>query len=254
MTNRHARLAYALIGRRSERRVRPCQFHPNLSYEDFVRGWRPAEGGLELVEGPFLEAVEAAAGDPDDAYVLVIEEINRGNPAQIFGEMLTLIEADKRNPAEAIALSYRRRPGERVHIPPNLYVIGTMNVADRSLALVDFALRRRFAFADLEPTFGEVWRKWVNKTAGIDEAFLRDIESRLTELNSTISDYDLLGPHFQVGHSSVTPVRGSAIEDPYDWYRQIVETEIAPLLNEYWFENPARAREEKEKLLAGMNP
>ena len=153
------RLAYALIGRRSEIRVRPFQFHPNLSYEDFVRGWRPEEGaGLQLVDGPFLEAVEAAAGDQDDNYVLVIEEINRGNPAQIFGEMLTLLEADKRTRDEAIALSYRRRPDERVHIPPNLYVIGTMNVADRSLALVDFALRRRFAFVDLEPTFGEAWR------------------------------------------------------------------------------------------------
>lgn len=248
------RLAYALIGRRSERRVRPFQFHPNLSYEDFVRGWRPEEGGgLQLVDGPFLEAVKAAAGDPDDAYVLVIEEINRGNPAQIFGEMLTLLEADKRTRDEALALSYRRRADERVHIPPNLYVIGTMNVADRSLALVDFALRRRFAFVDLEPTFGEAWRTWVSKKCRIEEAFLRDVESRLTALNAAIAGDAVLGPHFRVGHSVVTPPPGE-ISDPQQWFRQVVETEITPLLAEYWFDDPKRAEDEGEKLLRGLTP
>ena len=249
------RLAYALIGRRSESRVRPFQFHPNLSYEDFVRGWRPEEGGgLRLVDGPFLKAVEDAAGDPDDAYVLVIEEINRGNPAQIFGEMLTLLEADKRMPTEAIALSYPRPPGERVHIPPNLYIIGTMNVADRSLALVDFALRRRFAFVDLEPTFGEAWRTWVSEQCRIKESFLRDIESRLNALNSAIATDAVLGPHFQVGHSVVTPPAGVEIQDPQQWFRQVVETEITPLLGEYWFDDPKRAEDEGEKLLQGLTP
>ena len=249
------RLAYALIGRKSERRVRPFQFHPNLSYEDFVRGWRPEEGGgLQLVDGPFLEAVEAAAGDPDENYLLVIEEINRGNPAQIFGEMLTLLEADKRTPDEAIALSYRRHSGERVHIPPNLYVIGTMNVADRSLALVDFALRRRFAFVDLEPTFGEAWRTWVSGQCRIEEAFLRDIESRLTALNEAIAGDPVLGPHFRVGHSVVTPPPGVEIQDPQQWFRQVVETEIMPLLGEYWFDDPKRAESEGEKLLRGLKP
>ena len=249
------RLAFALIGRRSESRVRPFQFHPNLSYEDFVRGWRPEEGiGLRLVDGPFLEAVEAAKEDPGNAYVLVIEEINRGNPAQIFGEMLTLLEADKRTPAEAISLSYRRHSAERVHIPPNLYVIGTMNVADRSLALVDFALRRRFAFVDLEPTFGEAWRTWVSEKCRIGEVFLRDIESRLNALNATIATDAVLGPHFQVGHSVVTPPPDVEIQDPQQWFRQIVETEITPLLGEYWFDDPKRAEDEGQKLLQGLTP
>ena len=247
------RLGYALIGRRSESRVRPFQFHPNLSYEDFVRGWRPTEGGgLQLVDGPFLEAVEAAADDPEDAYVLVIEEINRGNPAQILGEMLTLLEADKRTPTEAIALSYRRGSGERVHIPLNLYVVGTMNVADRSLALVDFALRRRFAFVDLEPTFGETWRTWVREQCRIEEAFLRDIESRLYALNEAIATDAVLGPHFRVGHSVVTPPPGVEIQDPAQWFRRVVETEIMPLLGEYWFDDPKRAEDEREKLLRGL--
>ena len=146
------KLAFALIGQVDDRRVRRFQFHPNLSYEDFIRGYRPnPDGRLTLVDGPFLEVVNAAKLDQSNDYVMVIEEINRGNPAQIFGEMLTLLEADKRDPGEALRLAHSGSNGERVYIPPNVYVIGTMNVADRSIALVDLALRRRFAFVDLEP-------------------------------------------------------------------------------------------------------
>ena len=247
------KLAYALIGSRSERRVRPLQFHPNLSYEDFVRGWRPSgDGGLALVDGPFLQTIGDAGKDPSQDYVVVIEEINRGNPAQIFGEMLTLLEADKRTQQEALALSYPRHPAERVHIPPNLYVIGTMNVADRSLALVDLALRRRFGFIDLEPVFGDTWRRWVSEQCGIGNAFLADIERRLTALNQTIAEDILLGPQFRVGHSVVTPSGGVAIDDPVSWFRQVVETEIGPLLDEYWFDQPGKAGEEKDKLLQGL--
>ncbi|MCB2080428.1 MAG: AAA family ATPase, partial [Novosphingobium sp.] len=134
------RLSHALIGTKERKvtraRTRVIQFHPSLSYEDFVRGYRPGgKEGLALVDGAFLEAVEAARALGDRPFVVVIEEINRGNPAQIFGEMLTLLEEDKRNEEEAIELAYRREVGERVYIPKNLYVIGTMNIADRSLAL-----------------------------------------------------------------------------------------------------------------------
>ena len=247
------RLAYALIGSRSDRRVRPFQFHPNLSYEDFVRGWRPSgDGRLDLMDGPFLQAIEDSGKEPSLDFVVVIEEINRGNPAQIFGEMLTLLEADKRSPLEALALSYPRHSGERVHIPPNLYVVGTMNIADRSLALVDFALRRRFAFVDLEPVFGDTWRNWVSEQYGIATAFLADIEGRMTTLNQTIADDTQLGPQFGVGHSVVTPSGAEVIDDPVEWFRQVVETEIGTLLAEYWFDQPAKAREEKERLLQGI--
>ena len=149
------KLAFALIEQESDHLVRRFQFHPNMSYEDFIRGYRPdGDGALSLVDGPFLEVVSDAKYDPGNKYVMVIEEINRGNPAQIFGEMLTLLEADKRNFGEALALAYPRSSSERIFIPPNVYVIGTMNVADRSIAMVDLALRRRFAFVDLEPVFG----------------------------------------------------------------------------------------------------
>ena len=249
------KLAFALIGSRSPSRVRPSQFHPNLSYEDFVRGWRPSgneKRTLDLVDGPFLTAVEYAKNEPVRDFVVVIEEINRGNPAQIFGEMLTLLEADKRTPGEALALSYPRHGDERVHIPDNLYVIGTMNVADRSLALVDLALRRRFAFVDLEPVFGELWRSWVSDKCKLDDEFLADVERRMTALNQTISDDALLGPQFRVGHSVVTPSNKTVIANPVQWFTQVVETEIGPLLDEYWFDAADRARSAKEDLLKGL--
>ena len=247
------KLAYALIGHKDDSKVRPLQFHPNLSYEDFVRGWRPqGDGKLALVDGPFLQLITDAEQDPDDEYVMVIEEINRGNPAQIFGEMLTLLESDKRTPDEALALAYPRKPGERVHIPPNVYVIGTMNVADRSLALVDLALRRRFAFFDLEPVFGSVWRNWMQEQFGIGVSFLSDVERRMTTLNEQIADDRTLGPQFRVGHSVVTPAPGTAIDDLVEWFTQVVETEIGPLLDEYWFDNIQTADAAKSKLLSNL--
>ena len=248
------RLAYALVGSKSERQVLPFQFHPSMSYEDFVRGWRPTgNGSLDLIDGPFNRAIGEARADLPRPYVVVIEEINRGNPAQIFGEMLTLMEADKRVPGEALALCYPKEPNERVYIPPNLHVIGTMNVADRSLALVDFAFRRRFAFIGLEPEFGDPWRMWVSQQTGIHEDFLRNIEGRIGALNQTIESDTALGPQFRVGHSVVTPPPETLIPDRKEWFTQVVETEIGPLLDECWFDDPDRARSEKERLLHGLD-
>ncbi len=245
------RLAYVLIGKRDRDRVRALQFHPNLSYEDFVRGWRPAgEGRLELVDGPFLKISETAKEEPEEIHVIVIEEINRGNPAQIFGELLTLLEADKRNPDEALELCYPKDEGERVFIPENLYVIGTMNIADRSLALVDLALRRRFALVDLEPTFGDSWSKWVHGNFSINHDILSEIENRIKTLNDVIKNDKSLGPQFRVGHSYVTPT--TDIADPRNWFQQVVNTEIGPLLEEYWFDNLQEAEKNKKLLLEGF--
>ena len=245
------RLAFALMGQRDDSKVRAVQFHPNLSYEDFIRGWRPVgDGKLTLVDGPFVEMIKAAEKDPTSRHVVVIEEINRGNPAQIFGEMLTLLEADKRTPNEALELSYKRSDGERLFIPDNLYVIGTMNVADRSLALVDLALRRRFAFIDLEPTLGKPWHDWVQSKCGIDSGTLVEIEKRLLALNSEISADTGLGPQFRVGHSYVTPP--FLISDAREWFRQVVETEIGPLLDEYWFDALDKSQKARERMLEGF--
>jgi 5-methylcytosine-specific restriction protein B len=247
------KLAFALIGQKDELRVRAVQFHPNLSYEDFVRGWRPiGEGKLALVDGPFMEVVESAKRMPDVRHVVVIEEINRGNPAAIFGEMLTLLEADKRTPDEALELSYCKRKGERVSIPANLFVIGTMNIADRSLALVDLALRRRFAFIDLEPVMGETWRNWVHTKCGIELSTAAEIELRINELNHSITTDAGLGPQFRIGHSYVTPPFNTPISDAKAWFRQVVQTEIGPLLEEYWFDSLPKAEQAKERLLTGF--
>ena len=209
------RLAFALTGSKPDHKVRIFQFHPNLSYEDFVRGWRPdTSGKLDLVDGPFLMAIKDSRNDPSNSYVLVIEEINRGNPAQIFGEMLTLLEADKRSEEEALALSYPKDPSERVYIPPNLHVIGTLNLADRSLALVDLALRRRFVFFDLEPTLNQAWRDWVHRQCDIPTAFLTDVSQRIDLLNQQIAADANLGRQFCIGHSFVIPMPGEVYCSP----------------------------------------
>jgi len=247
------RLAFALMGQRDDRKVRALQFHPNLSYEDFVRGWRPiGEGKLALIDGPFMEMVKAASKEPSVRYVFVIEEINRGNPAQIFGEMLTLLEADKRTPTEALELCYRREDVERVFIPDNLYVIGTMNIADRSLALVDLALRRRFAFIELEPRLGKTWRDWVIEKCDISPDIIDEIEKRILELNEVIEADTCLGRQFRIGHSYVTPPFKIPISDAREWFKQVVETEIGPQLDEYWFDALDKAKDARKRLLEGF--
>jgi len=247
------KLAYALIGEKNENRIKAVQFHPNLSYEDFVRGWRPmGDGTLELVDGPLMKSVNYALNNPKEKYVIVIEEINRGNPAQIFGEMLTLLEADKRTPSEALELSYKKDDNETVYIPGNLYVIGTMNLADRSLALVDFALRRRFAFIDLEPCFNEVWRSWLIKSCNIETDIVNTIQNKLTNINEKIEADLNLGKQFKIGHSFVTPPQTISITDARNWFIRVINTEIIPLLEEYWYDKPNEVKNAHKELLTGL--
>lgn len=251
------RIGYAVIGTRDRRiagnRMRVIQFHPSSSYEDFVRGWRPdANGKLKLIDGVFLEAISAARAEPDLPFVVVVEEINRGNPAQTFGEMLTLLESDKRREEEAIELAYQRHAGERVFVPENLYVIGTMNIADRSLALVDLALRRRFAFVTLQTLLNERWEGWCREEAGLEQDTISGIRRAITELNEEIARDRSLGPQFRIGHSYVTPAKGEAIADARTWFERLVKTEIAPLLEEYWYDNPELASEATKKLLGSL--
>lgn len=243
------RLAKALIGNKtpSDEQLRVVQFHPALSYEDFVRGYRPGgDGKLTLTDGVFLQVVEAARFKPDVDHVLIIEEINRGNPAQVLGEILTLIEGSKRNMEAAMELAYPRKPGERVYVPENLHVIGTMNVADRSLALVDLALRRRFAFANLSPSLNPAWEQWC-RAKGMDVDSIAHIRSLMEALNQEIAQDRALGPQFQIGHSYVTP--SDAVSDARGWFSEVVHSEIGPLLHEYWFDAPERADAAVAKLL-----
>ncbi|MBU3750795.1 MAG: AAA family ATPase [Mycobacterium sp.] len=248
------RLGYALIGEKNRNYLRAIQFHPSTSYEDFVRGWRPsADGKLVLSDGVFLEVVEAAHANPGQRYVLVIEEINRGNLAQIFGELLTLLESEKRIPTEAIELTYRTKDEPPLHLPENLYIIGTMNLADRSLAIVDFALRRRFAFAELQPLFNQTWRNWVHDHNGIPLADLDAVAQRVGEVNASIAADKSLGEQYRIGHSFFTPSPTRKISDTQDWLTRVVHREIGPLLAEYWFDEPERVAAEEHRLL-GESP
>lgn len=244
------RLAYAVIGRKDRQLIHALQFHPTVSYEDFVRGWRPSgDGKLTLTDGVFLDVIDAAVNEPDNQHVLVIEEINRANLAQVMGELLTLLEADKRKPSEALQLAYSRPDEDPVFIPENLFIIGTMNLADRSLAIVDFALRRRFAFADLSPQFNGAWQEWVWKRNGIDKAILADLGARIVALNTRISADRSLGVQYCIGHSFFTPASDAPIGDASAWIQGVVEQEIRPLLAEYWFDDPDRVDEETAKLI-----
>jgi 5-methylcytosine-specific restriction enzyme B len=243
------RLAKALIEQNhvSDEQMRVVQFHPALSYEDFVRGYRPGgDGRLTLTDGLFLQVVQAAIAQPDVEHVLIIEEINRGNPAQVLGEMLTLLECSKRSRADAMELAYSRSRGEKVYVPENLYVIGTMNVADRSLALVDLALRRRFAFVNLSPSLNGAWQQWcLGKGIGLTD--LEHIQIRMEALNEEIAADRSLGLQFQIGHSYVTP--HEPVGDARAWFEGLVQSEIGPLLHEYWFDTPERANDAISQLL-----
>ena len=249
------RLGMALVGQVvQEPQLRSVQFHPNLSYEDFVRGWRPSSnGGLTLHEGIFMQMVKAALENPGQTHVLVIEEINRGNPAQIFGELLTLLEVGKRTPRDAMQLSYPDPDGTHrpVYVPENLAVIGTMNIADRSLALVDMAFRRRFAFINLEPCLGETWQEWVVTKLQMDLVAASEMEQRLNRLNAAIASDSRLGKAFQIGHSYVTPTQSLEGRSSRDWFAEVVASELKPLLEEYWFDSPEEAERQANALLEG---
>jgi 5-methylcytosine-specific restriction protein B len=248
-----SKLAYALMKEVDSERLEMVQFHQSYSYEDFVRGYRPLEGqagGFGLQNGVFYNFCLKAINDPDHEYVFIIDEINRGNLSQIFGELLMLIEADKRGPAFAVHLVYRI-PGEpRFYVPPNLYLIGLMNLADRSLAIVDYALRRRFVFVTLRPQYeSELFHHWLLER-GMKPSLVELIAVRMSALNRDIRDDPLLGENYKIGHSYFTPRGDNFAGLDKDWYDAIIRTEIVPLLREYWFDNPRKAEEMENRLLA----
>lgn len=243
------RLAYALIGSKDDSKVQTVQFHQSYSYEDFVQGYRPnGSQGFERKNGTFFEFREKALRDPAGRYVFIIDEINRGNLSKIFGELMLLIEPDKREPMWATRLAYADAADPDFYIPENLYILGMMNTADRSLSLVDYALRRRFAFVAMTPLYSAPkFREYLN-SQGVTEDVVDKIVTRMSELNNAIeADRINLGPGFRIGHSFFTPSR--AVTDSDAWYRRIVEAEIYPLLEEYWFDAPENADQWRDQLL-----
>ena len=239
------RIAWCLIGRKDDGPIEMVQFHQSYAYEDFVEGFRPTkEGGFDLKLGVFRRFCERARDNPDIPHVFIIDEINRGNLSRIFGELLMLIERDKRSEDYAVALTYS---DTRFHVPENIFILGMMNTADRSLALVDYALRRRFAFETLEPAFDHPAFAEHLTEKGADPELVHRISERMAKLNETIRNDKELGPGFQIGHSYFVPDEGD--EPSNDWYKHVVDTRIAPLLREYWFDAPEDVEKEVAQLL-----
>ncbi len=239
------RLAFALMGERDERRVAMVQFHPSYGYEDFVQGYRPTRTGLERRDGVCHQFACLARNEPDRDWFFIIDEINRGNLAKIFGELLMLIEADKRGPDHAIPLTYSDGPEETFQLPANLHFIGTMNTADRSLAMVDYALRRRFAFVTLEPALDSpAFADWLKERNASDD-MIALIRSRIGNLNAVIEKERDLGPGFRIGHSFFCPGPDDIPDEA--WYREVIAGEIQPLLEEYF-----DARDRVEKLVTEL--
>lgn len=224
------RLAYSIIGRKDVNQVQLIQFHQSYSYEDFIEGYRPTENGFKLEKGLFYKICKKAKSNPTEKYYLVIDEINRGNLSKIFGELLMLIETDKRD--EELMLAYSE---SMFCVPSNLYIIGLMNTADRSLAIIDYALRRRFSFIRIEPAFNN--QKFINAfNEKFDQDYNRVIDI-IKKINEAIEDDKSLGSGFKIGHSYFCPNlkdRKGTKKDLLD----IIRFEIIPLLEEYWYDNP----------------
>ncbi len=235
------RLAYAMMGEKDETRVEMIQFHQSYSYEDFIMGFRPDGNGFKPVQGAFYQFCKKAQDDNERRYFFLIDEINRGHLSKIFGELFMLIEHDKRNENHSIRLLYA---DEQFYIPANVHIIGMMNTADRSLAMLDYALRRRFAFFEIAPAFDrEGFQKYQEKMAS-------DKLDRLIEvvkaLNQSINEDASLGGGFRIGHSYFIKGADDGTDDA--WLSMVVRYEIIPLLQEYWFDEQSKVKEWTNRL------
>lgn len=233
------RLAYSIMGLKDFERVMMVQFHQSYSYEDFIMGYKPSQDGFELKTGPFYDFCKKAEDDNDNDYFFIIDEINRGNISKIFGELFMLIENDKRGDKYKIQLLYS---GESFFIPENLHIIGLMNTADRSLAMIDYALRRRFSFFLLKPGFeSEGFKSYQSK---IQNSYFDKTIQTIKELNNEIKEDETLGEGFKIGHSYFCNIK----PDEDDKLNYIIEYEIIPLLKEYWFDEAEKVKIWSEKL------
>lgn len=222
------RLAWSIMGEKDESRIEFVQFHQNYSYEDFVMGYKPVEDRFERKNGVFYRFCQKAENQPGKAFFFIIDEINRGNMSKIFGELLMLIEKEYRG--TKIALTYSDFP---FSVPDNLYIIGMMNTADRSLAMIDYALRRRFSFFEMEPGFHS--EGFMRYQSGLNNEKLNELIERVKELNQKIIADKSLGKGFCIGHSYFC--NQTVCTD--EWLDIIVNYEILPMLSEYWFDEPA---------------
>lgn len=232
------RLAWSIMGKKDDSCIEFVQFHQNYSYEDFIMGYKPVEDGFDLKYGIFYRFCQKAANQPDKKFFFIIDEINRGNMSKIFGELLMLIEKDYRGTKATLAYN-----GLPFSVPKNLYIIGMMNTADRSLAMIDYALRRRFSFFELEPGFDS--EGFIQYQRGLKNKTLDELISKVKELNQEISGDKSLGKGFCIGHSYFCGQDTCTKE----WLQSIVKYDILPMLSEYWFDDPIKYQNWEKTLL-----
>lgn len=234
------RLAWSMMGEKDDSRIEFVQFHQNYSYEDFMMGYKPVEDGFELKYGIFYRFCQKAANQPDKEFFFIIDEINRGNMSKIFGELLMLIEKDYRGTKATLAYN-----GLSFSVPRNLYIIGMMNTADRSLAMIDYALRRRFSFFEVEPGFDS--EGFIHYQNGLNNETLNELISKVKDLNHEIALDKSLGKGFCIGHSYFCG-RDVCTDE---WLHSIVNYDILPMLSEYWFDDPNKLQR-WENILQGV--
>lgn len=234
------RLAWSMMGEQDDSRIEFVQFHQNYSYEDFMMGYKPVEDGFELKYGIFYRFCQKAANQPDKEFFFIIDEINRGNMSKIFGELLMLIEKDYRGTKATLAYN-----GLSFSVPKNLYIIGMMNTADRSLAMIDYALRRRFSFFEVEPGFDT--EGFIHYQNGLNNETLNELISKVKDLNHEIALDKSLGKGFCIGHSYFCG-RDICTDE---WMHSIVDYDILPMLSEYWFDDPNKLQR-WENILQGV--
>lgn len=228
------KIAYQLIGQMKDENIETVQFHQSYSYEDFMQGIRPTTSGeFKVRNGIFYNFCERAKENAEETYVFIIDEINRGNLSKIFGELMMLIESDKRSPRYALKLTYSEVDSPKFYVPENVYIIGCMNTADRSIAIVDYALRRRFAFCPIEPELGDSFKAFL--CSELSKEFVDKICNKLNRVNSIIRESSSLGKGLEIGHSYFCQI--SSIDDENEWWKSICKYELFPYLQEICFEN-----------------
>ena len=231
------RLAWSIMGMKDDSCIEFVQFHQNYSYKDFVMGYKPVKDGLELKNGIFYRFCQKAANQPYKDFFFIIDEINRGNLSKIFGELLMLIENDHRG--EKVTLAYSGMP---FSVPDNLYIIGMMNTADRSLAMIDYALRRRFSFFEVDPGFNS--KGFIQYQNSLHSETFDELVEKVKELNQAIETDKSLGKGFCIGHSYFCGMKECTDEQLH----AIVDYDILPMLNEYWFDEPDKYKRWKNIL------
>lgn len=237
------RIAFSMMGVKDVERVMMVQFHQSYSYEDFIMGFRPSTDGFELKRGAFYNFCKKAEIDGDNDYFFIIDEINRGNLSKIFGELFMLIENDKRGVSLQLLYS-----DEKFSVPKNIYIIGMMNTADRSLAMLDYALRRRFAFFEIKPAFTtDGFREY---RMSLENEKFDKLIACVESLNNVISNDESLGDGFCIGHSYFCNLLPDTINDQV--LSGIVEYELIPLLKEYWFDEPTKVKDWNSNLRSAI--